>query len=430
MSYWLIETEEQFNEIKEKSFKQVFLEIIPNHHNYHPNLSEISAIYIKPFINDKGYMLCFRHNDGFRLNTTLIDALSANIDEIYVINKKQKLYHLPYKNLYELLYLMPNEFEYPQNIVYKYFYNNFIELDDINNIIPITKHYEYCEELFDKIKTYFPVKYPEELQFLNNKASIAFLGIEKNGIKIDNKKFNKYFEISYPKFSLSYNNIFTNYNLNTITKRPSNAFNGLNFSAIPKDKSRESFIPKNDIFVEIDVSAYHPTLASFLINYEFEKSIYEDFVEKYNFTYEEAKNIIFKNLYGGIKKEYQHIEFFKLIKIFIDNLWENFNSIGYIECPVSKYKFYKDKLPDMNPPKLFNYFLQHYETINNIEILLEIHKILLNKKTQIVLYVYDSFLFDVDKTELFLIEKIKEIFKRKKLNIKISENINYNFVKP
>ena len=78
--------------------------------------------------------------------------------------------------------------------------------------------------------------------------------------------------------------------------------------------------------------------------------------------------------------------------------------------PGSGYCFKKSELENMNPQKLFNYMLQNVETSTNVCILMEIHKLLRGKNTKLVLYTYDSFLFDYDESEN-LIEEIKEIFK-------------------
>ena len=69
--------------------------------------------------------------------------------------------------------------------------------------------------------------------------------------------------------------VYTQYNLKTLTTRPSNRFGGVNYVALNKDNgSRKSFIPKNDGFIEIDITAYHPTITGHLINYIFVTSIY------------------------------------------------------------------------------------------------------------------------------------------------------------
>ena len=81
----------------------------------------------------------------------------------------------------------------------------------------------------------------------------------------------------------------------------------------------------------------------------------------------------------------------------------------------------------MNPQKLLNYLLQNLETSNNIVILWEILKLLRGKNTKLVLYVYDSFLFDVDINEKEVMFQIKDIFSKHKLNIKTKKGTNYNF---
>jgi hypothetical protein len=94
-------------------------------------------------------------------------------------------------------------------------------------------------------------------------------------------------------------------------------------------------------------------------------------------------------------------------------------------CPISGYVFEKDKLEGMYPQKLLNYHNQNLETSNNILILWEIFKILRGKNTKLVLYVYDSFLFDVDKTEKDTLKQITDIFKKYKLQIKLKKGKNY-----
>ena len=150
----------------------------------------------------------------------------------------------------------------------------------------------------------------------------------------------------------------------------------------------------------------------------------------YKVDYKKAKEITFKQIYGGIWKEYEELEFFKKVKVYTNELWEEFQNKGYIECPISKYKFEKDKLDNMNPQKLLNYLLQNLETTNNIIILWDIFKLLRGKNTKLVLYVYDSFLFDVDNNEKEILDEIKQIFKNKNLQTKTKKGKNYDFSTP
>ena len=73
-------------------------------------------------------------------------------------------------------------------------------------------------------------------------------------ILIKQDKFEKFFEPQHEEYSICNNIIYTRYNLYTTTRRPSNTFNSINFAALNKDnKCRETFIPQNDKFVEIDI---------------------------------------------------------------------------------------------------------------------------------------------------------------------------------
>ena len=64
----------------------------------------------------------------------------------------------------------------------------------------------------------------------------------------------------------------------------------------------------------------------------------------------------------------------------------------------------------MNPNKLFNYLLQASETENNLHVINEVNGILHEYNTELVLYTYDSLLFDFDmKDSKDLILKLKTI---------------------
>ena len=200
------------------------------------------------------------------------------------------------------------------------------------------------------------------------------------------------------------------------------------WSPVLKGTLGNSFIPRNNTFIEFDIGAYHPTLLAKLVDYDFGgKDIHMAFAEMYGVDYKKAKELTFKQLYGGVFDQYKDLEFFKKVQVYTDELWAHFQNEGYIECPISKHIFFRDELEDMKPQKLLNYLLQNLETSYNVCILWEILKLLKNAKTKLVLYTYDSFLFDFDKGEKELYSKIEEIFKSYKLQIKVNYGDTYNF---
>jgi hypothetical protein len=147
----------------------------------------------------------------------------------------------------------------------------------------------------------------------------------------------------------------------------------------------------------------------------------------YGVSRDKAKELTFKQLYGGIFKEYENLDFFKKIGGYIKQKWLEFNTQGYIECDISNYRFEKNSLENMNPQKLFNYVLQNYETSQNILIIWDILSILRGKKSKLVLYTYDSFLIDLNNEEQGLVEDVQKVFKNYKLNTTIKHGSNYDF---
>jgi len=415
--YWLIEDIEHIETICHIKHQVAYVDIIPCSHNIHPVENKICAIYLR-FINDnKGYIISINHSETINFDQEVIERVLNSIENIYVRDKKEFLHYFPIKHCYQP---SPSPHTYIPQLTQAHIqlYSRYPNIQNLNTIIPIVKHYEVCEQNYANFDN-------TKLNSFYNKAALVFNQLERAGIKVDKTLFEQYFDKDVDEF------IYTQYNLNTLTTRPSNAFGGINFSALDKNNGeRECFIPRNDIFVEMDISAYHPTLLADLLGYTFgDGDIHMDFAKMYGVDYAKSKEITFKQLYGGIWKEYKDLEFFQKVQVYVDNLWEEFNTNGYIKCPISDYKFVKNNLENMNPQKLLNYLLQNLETANNVLILWDIFKILRGKNTRLVLYVYDSFLFDYDKSEPDVMLKILGIFNKYKLQTKIKRGTNYHNIK-
>jgi hypothetical protein len=252
---------------------------------------------------------------------------------------------------------------------------------------------------------------------------MVFNAIERNGIRIHNETFSEYFHPVDGEY------VYTQFNLKTTTTRPSNKFKNVNYAALNKENGcRKSFIPRNNRFVEIDISAYHPSLAARLVDYTFPTSdIHSHFASLYKVDYKKSKELTFKQLYGGVFENYRGLEFFKRIEKYVGDNWKQFQNNGYLECPISNFVYTKENLGEMNPQKLFNYLLQNMETSQNVLVLWDICCILRGCKTKLVLYTYDSFTFDVDDNEIEVLNKIRETFNKYKLSIKEETGYDYNF---
>jgi len=355
--------------------------------------------------------------------------LSLNIDEVkrvidkfkrvYVRDKKEFLHYFILKGLFDITLTHPPYIqEYTQT--HSWFYQKYPNKKDINRIIPIVKHYEYCEKTFEDLKDriHEPIN-----EFYNNRATVVFNAIERSGLRVNTEEFESRFHLLDSEY------VYTQFNFKTLTTRPSNKFGGVNYAALNKENGdRKCFIPRNDVLFELDISAYHPTLLANLVGYDFgDQDIHQAFAEMYGVEYQKSKELTFKQLYGGVFEQYKNLEFFKKVIAYTDDLWDTFQYGGQIECPISKHIYKRDELEDMKPQKLLNYVLQNLETSTNVCMLWEIFKLLKGMNTKLVLYTYDSFLFDLDKSEKQVIKEIIKIFKNKKLQVKYSYGDTYDF---
>ena len=419
--YWLIEDLEQLKVFYNSGYKKAFVEVIPFNNFQHPTQNNVSAVYVRPLEASKGFMLCSNHSETLGIELRHIEAVLKKFNKLYCRDKKELLHYFPLKSLWDIS-LPPTPYIRPTTQTHEIFYNQHRDNREINVVIPIVKHYEICERAYNDLQANIgkDTKYDE---FFNTKTSLVYNAIERNGINIKPEVFSEYF------YQTEETKVYTQYNLKTLTTRPSNRFRGVNYAALNKDNGcRKSFIPKNDEFIEIDITAYHPTITGHLINYIFtHNDIHAAFGKMYGVDRDKAKELTFKQLYGGIFKEYREIDFFKRVGGYINEKWLEFNTQGYIECDISNYRFKKDSLENMNPQKLFNYVLQNYETSQNILIIWDILSILRGKKSKLVLYTYDSFLIDLSAEEQGLVKDLQKVFKNYKLNTTIKHGSNYDF---
>ena len=409
--FWLIENKEQLQKFREKKFKKVFIEPLFSNDNVHPYLKGIVGFYIREINHRKGFIINIDHSEATQCDLGEVYKLIGEFEEIFVRDRKEFLHIVPLKQLSDIHFISPTDI--PDSFAcHDFFYRKYPQIANIGSIIPIVKHYERCETLYNAVKHVFAMEKPQHFEFYNSKATNVFYWIEQEGLKVDPKLFEEYFGVERDW-------TYSQFNLKTTTTRPSNSFGGINYAALDKKSGcREAFIPDNDFLLEIDISAYHPTLAAQLVGYEFEDGdIHQAFADMYGVDYKKAKELTFKQLYGGVFKEYKELEFFKRVEKYIDDISRK----EEVVCK-SGYVF----KTDMKKQKLFNYILQNTETYYNVLILEKIIKLLKHSKTRIIHYTYDSFLLDVDKSEKDLIKSILDVFKEYNFNVKVEAGSNYN----
>ena len=427
--FYIIESKEQLSHLSALGRNEAYIEIVSSNDRYHSVLASTVAVYIRPIGHLEGYIIPVNHSEGLNVSKSVVQEVLSSYHTLYTFNKKAFLYHFSHGNINDinLMYTM-KEYESlqlpnpPQTI--QWYYNRFSEKEDLNTIIPLPKLFERCERnyraLEETIQEYKSMLEDPSWKFYNNLATGVFYLAEQSGIRVIYDQFIEKFTPAYPRYSVSNNIAYTNYNLYNPTSRPTSAFNSVNFAAIPKkEEYRRCFIPRTGKFVEFDFDGYHIRLIAEVVGYEFTpESVHTQlgrlYFDKQELTPEEylqSKQTTFQIMYGGVPDKYRHIEFFDKVAVFINELWKEFTENGVVRAPISNKPFYSN-LKDMNPQKLFNYVIQSLETSRNVLILREVLSYLRTKKSKVALYTYDAILFDFNledgKETLENIKKILE----------------------
>ena len=384
----------------------------------HPRDSSICVLYVYDIDDLISYMIPIDHPDvsvNFALPLDITRAYTPSIKTAYALGiSATELFDL------ELLYYFNSgkKLTLEKTAAHNFIERKFWKYPKNSQLVPILKLLEYCK---NNRKTY--------IETIGNINSLSTEYIEYNR---DITDVYSYLESSGINTTSGIE--YTHYNLFTSTGRPSNTNNGINYAALNKDDgSRDRFVSRfeNGMLVEFDFDAYHLRLISKLIDYDLPDGSVHEYLGKYYFgkdtltpeEYQEAKKINFKILYGGIPKEFKNIEFFKLTGEFIEKLWHEWKSKSYITTYLYKRRMTKERLGEMNPQKLFNYYIQAYETEHNITVVKRFKKVLDDKKTKVVLCTYDSFLFDFDISDG--LETLQQIKSAMDIPSKVSVGANY-----
>ena len=149
--------------------------------------------------------------------------------------------------------------------------------------------------------------------------------------------------------------------------------------------------------VEMDFDAYHVRLIARLIGYKLPHGSIHEYFGKFYFgvdmltkeQYEQSKQITFRLLYGNIDKEFLSIPFFKQVNSMIFDLWDKWKQQHYI-----------------------------------------VQDILIGRTTCMILYTYDSILFDVPLSEAkYVLPDIKNVLESGQFPVKCKVGNIYSKMK-
>jgi len=402
--------------------------------------TRICFIYIYSIVDDIDYVIPFHHMDCLNLNTERLQDLTSHHD-IYVLAKKRfvnftsiKCYDADMVEWWQTHRMLPlNETNTVTHDIWSRWWHNETNTYDW---LPMTCHIERCVAMRKQfMKSYTTFEKTKEFEEYEQIVTDNFAAIERSGMQVDHVKFVNYFKAN----GLKYNKAQSEYNIWTTTGRPSNKFGGVNYAALNKDNGcRESFVSRweRGMLIEMDFDAYHPRLIADILGYKLpDGSIHEYFAKQYfgkeeitDQEYEDSKKITFRLLYGGIDEDFEKVPFFGETKQFINKLWSDFKRDGYIKTPLMQRPLYKKHLHEMNPNKLFNYMLQASETEYNLSVINEVNELLTEYNTKLILYTYDSLLFDYDVSDgKDLLIKLRTVMsKAGKFPVKIKAGVNYH----
>jgi hypothetical protein len=430
--YFIVETEEQFAQLAKP--EKCFIELMSMSEHTHPALTTPCVLYYNDF--EKGYIIPINHSEAFSFPIDRIQTFLKDIPKIYLLDKKWHSYYLDLPNSIDLYFTVLDVTGKIQDFncytpVHLDFYEKLKYSSQVNTFIPISKHYERCECMFEMVKDYVGRESNTEWQ---SKYTEVYKWVEEQGILVDEKLFDKYFETPWKGRSLRDSKVYSSYNLYNITSRPTNAFNSINFLAFNKENSsRTAFIPQNDAFVEFDFDGYHIRLIADAMHTDIpqNQSIHEYLGKQYfgkdeltSEEYQEAKKITFRQMYNGVEDEYKHIEFFEDVAIAVDAMWTTYKGNGFLELPNRR----RLTLENANPQKLFNYYIQCLETVNNVKKLDKLKSYLQDKQSKVLLVVYDSILIDYAASDgKGTLSHIKDILETDRFKVKAKKSNNYNF---
>ena len=412
--------------------------VVPSHAATHPSIGKICLVYYK-FTNGQSYILGKGHSDTLA-HYDLIFPVNG-----YILNKKDSMQltdlvsHL--KDINSLWYTSGNKLG-DVSEHYSVWMQSFLQTFSdttllskklpINNIIPMTVWQKVLDSFVESMIRSMPDE-SVSFKFFNDIVIPSLAAIEKNGLYVNTTKFDETFVGK--RHCVANSLVYTSYNPFTVTSRPSNAYQGINYAALNKsDGSRgvfESRFGESGILLQLDFDAYHLRLLANAMGIELpSNSLHEVLAQEYFGTseitpeqYEEGKKVTFQFLYGNITPTEDMPQLLRNVHNHIVTIVKEYKTNNCLQTPSGR----QITQIDGGMHKVFNYYVQSLEAETTYKMLHSLVENLKGMKSKAVLYTYDSVLFDVELSEL---EQVKQIIDNsidtKQFPITLSAGNDYN----
>jgi hypothetical protein len=375
----------------------------------HPTKTSPSVIFIHHIENGVTFVLGVSHPDVVSVDIGVLEILPKLECTKYILNKKEVGHFLDTDGFIDIGFDI---------------YTKTLEQVDVRmpqyadiRSVPIMRLNKSFNDTLKFIKEYIGTSDPETHKF-ENEFSSQLRSMESTGIFVDRNVFN----LGDDKLIDKNGYVFCQYNMFTPTSRPSNRFSKINFAALNKKKGeRDCFVSRfgrSGGIVMIDYESYHLRLFGNHVGFELPTSSLHEYLGKFYHDketltedeYELSKKITFNLIFGGISDDIRDaIPFMGEIVKYVKATWDKYNKDGYVQTWYYDRKLRKSAYADLNSYKLFNYLLQSAETERNCLMMKLISEFFSKKKSELFLYHYDAFIFDMHKSEFKCVEELANI---------------------
>lgn len=442
----IIDTDEKFERFEAHYDKsdQVLLIPIYEELDKNPVVNNLSLLYVGT--PDSQFLLCFNHSETKSISEDYLSFLNDAGKTKFIVDKKRFVQYEDVENLIDVSLLhwfrTNDQLEFPTLPNYHFSFQYSAPKIKVSHI-PVYQIAETCGESSEKawkiIDDTSDLLDRNAFHRYNDRVINTFASIESNGLKIDGDLFNEVFKEKIERDFNEY--VFTDYNLFTSTGRPSNANHSINFAALnPDERQMDPFVSRFDDggLLLMDYDAFHLRLIGKLCGYDLPSESFHTYLGKKYFDkdeisdeeYDESKKISFQLLYGEDIEEARNLEYFDRTYNLKQKIWDIYKKCGYIQTPLFHRQIDGDHISSLNPGKAFSYLLQSFETEFNVRVIQRLLKLLESYKTELVLYTYDSLLFDFSKSDgRQLITKIRDEMERDQMKVKIYAGKNYGSLK-
>ena len=139
--YFIVETKEQLEKLPKVD--QCFIDLVSLSEEAHPLLTSPCVLYYNDF--QKGYIIPINHSEAFSLSTEDIQTFLSGIPKVYLLDKKWHSYFLNLPQSVDVYFNILDTDGEIKDIqcytpVHLDFQNKFKYLEDVNTLIPVSKH--------------------------------------------------------------------------------------------------------------------------------------------------------------------------------------------------------------------------------------------------------------------------------------------------